>query len=608
MDVIYTDANGKDIGLLDCISIDYDTAGEKDFTLTMATEDATLENDAIWYVPSEEYYGVIEGYKISSEPDEVTYKGTNARGLLDKRIIETPSVKTYSGLFSDICRRWIEGSGLGEIFVVDDVELEIPMYQTEPYMTVYAAIIGALDSVNALLILEVDDNHMIHISADLKRDLSDEITLTGNNSHYFTIEKESNSYNHVILYSSEDSGESYTIHLFSDDNGGIQPYKLTNVPMQDSDYITDKRNQVMMGADERALAIKCDVSVTENYIPLHEKPYDWKFLYDYYYTQEEGEDGTISYKEVEGIQTPIYSLMSEKPENWDTAYNNYYVHNGSGEDDFTEVTMEATPVYAPLAVKPLDWETNWSVYYQREVDGTGYVYKRAEGPGYGIYTKMTLKPTDWSSNYKNYYKIGTVYKKCSSIYSKAPAWKKNTFYKYTSGKYVLIKSKPSNWSKTGWKSAYKANGTGYVKITGAKAPKFEKNKYYNRTEGEKPPTFEVGKYYYIQSEVMGTPTWKADYYWSKFDLWTAPGFVEGVYYEKVIDHYAEMVASGLERLKELSPSQKATMTLDEYEVRIGDIVGCTDLKSGISIREPVANIIYKINGAEENFEYTIGGE
>ena len=80
-----------------------------------------------------------------------------------------------------------------------------------------------------------------------------------------------------------------------------------------------------------------------------------------------------------------------------------------------------------------------------------------------------------------------------------------------------------------------------------------------------------------------------------------------MYYEKVIDHYAPMVAEGIEMLKGYSPSQTATMIIEDYEVRIGDTVGCVDTRSGIAINEEVTNIIYKVDGGEESYDYTIGG-
>lgn len=612
MDIIYTDGQLNDLGILDCVRLDYDTAGEMDYILEMATEDAKLEENSMWYVIGEEYMGIVEATTCDSSTDNVTYSGTNTRGILKKRVLDNKRIETVSGSFQEIVDGWLERCGLTGLFIVEETELEIGMYNLPAFSTVYDALIGILETENALPMFTIGSDKKVHIEADMRRDLSDEIQYTGNNSYSFTIEKQFNAVNHLIMYSQEEDGTVYSIDLFTDENGGVQNYATKRIPLQDSDYIRNKSKQVIKGNNERTLAIARDLELVENFKLLTAAPKDWKQTYDNYYEQVESEDGQTDYQPVEGISNPVFSVMKRKPEDWSTGYSNYYIHSGSTmhEDDFSNVPANTRTSYKKLAKQPADWAKNWNVYFESYNDGTQTLYRDVTGISYNRYVLMTSKPSDWSENYGSYYQIGAIYKKNSARYTKTPKWKKNTYYKYNvdTEKYTLIKKKPENWNKTDWKNAYTKTGTGYVSVNGKKAPTWKKNKYYIQQQMEKAPKFVTNKYYYKYTEITSAPTWQSGYYWSKLDLLTAPVWTGGKYYQKVIDHYAPMVAEGIELLKEYSPSQTATMVIEDYEVRIGDTVGCVDTRSGIAINEEVTNIIYKVDGGEESYDYTIGGK
>lgn len=611
MDIIYTDGQLNDIGILDCVKLDYDTAGDMDYVLEMATEDASLEENSMWYVIGEEYLGIVEAVKCDSASDTVTYSGTNTRGILKKRSLSNNHIKVVAGNFQEIATEWLEQSGLSGLFMVEETELEIGLYMMPAFATVYDAIMGILETENALPMFTVGSDRKVHIEAGLRRDMSDEIQYTGNNAYSFAIEKQYNAINHLLLHSQEEDGTVYAIHLFTDQNGGVQDYATKDIPLEDSDYILDTSMQVISGNNERTLAVETDLELVENFKLMQAAPGDWKQTYDNYYQQVEKSDGQIDYDPVEGISNPVFSIMTRQPEDWETGYANYYIHSGStmSEEDFSNVSANTRTAYKPLERQPEDWATNWGVYFESYNDGTQTIYKDAEGVSYNKYVLMTSKPTDWNTNYGNYYKVGAVYKKNTDRYSKTPTWKAKTYYKYNSstGTYSLISKKPSNWNKTGWRNAYTRNGTGYVRITDRKAPTWAKNKYYIQQQNQKAPTWVNGKYYYKFTEITSAPEWREKYYWSKLDLLTAPVWTGGMYYEKVIDHYAPMVAEGIEMLKGYSPSQTATMIIEDYEVRIGDTVGCVDTRSGIAINEEVTNIIYKVDGGEESYDYTIGG-
>lgn len=560
MELIYTDKNFIDLGIVDCVELDYDCAGDKDFELTVETGGIGMEKRSMWYAIGTEYLGIIESVASDSEEDTVTYSGTNTRGLLAKKILECDrEIIVYAGNAGEIINEMLIQTDSTELFTCDETDLDIPECQIVSYTNLYDAIVQLLKSVNAVPVFEVKNDRKVHISADLRDDYSDEIQYQGNNTYSFKITDDGLGYNHMICRASEDSGEKYVIHLFTDINGGVQSYAKIDSPLQDSEYILDKSRQLIFGVDERTILLESSVSVTENYILTTSRPSDWTTNYADYYTNDDS-----SYKEVEPTQQEVYTKLTIKPKDWNTGYANYYVLSSTADGgSYSSVSAETVNVYKALTSKPWDWEKNYGIYYEsvKNNDGTGYTYQPASGIEKPLYKLQTVQPTDWSSNFKNYYYISNK-------------------------KYVAVK------------------GIGKKKD---KAPKWKKNKYYSNVKQTCTPTWQKNKYYYVSSQKTTIPTWSNNLYYSKFILDTAPSWAEGKYYKKVFDHYAAMIENALKELEEKSPSQKAEMTITDYECRIGDVVGCIDSRSGIEICEEITNIIFKVKDGLEEYEYTVGG-
>ena len=307
------------------------------------------------------------------------------------------------------------------------------------------------------------------------------------------------------------------------------------------------------------MVLQSDVSVTENYKLTTTRPDDWTTNYMDYYTNDDS-----SYKEVEATQQEVYTKLTSKPTDWNTGYANYYVKSSTADGgSYSSVSADTVNSYKVLTSKPWDWEKNYGIYYEKvkNTDGTGYTYQQASGVEKPLYKLQTMKPTDWADNFKNYFYISKK-------------------------KYVAVKGTEKDKKK---------------------APKWKKNKYYSNVKKTCTPKWEANKYYYVYSQKTTVPTWSNNLYYSKFILDTAPSWTIGQYYEKVVDHYAAMIENALQELETKSPSQKAEMTINDYDCRIGDVVGCVDDKSGIEICEEITNIIFKVKDGLEEYEYTVGG-
>ena len=72
MELIYTDKDFVDVGIVDCVSLDYDCAGNKDFELTVETGGSGIEKRSRWYAIGTEYMGIVESVAADSEEDNVT--------------------------------------------------------------------------------------------------------------------------------------------------------------------------------------------------------------------------------------------------------------------------------------------------------------------------------------------------------------------------------------------------------------------------------------------------------------------------------------------------------------------------------------------------------
>lgn len=172
----------------------------------------------------------------------------------------------------------------------------------------------------------------------------------------FAIEKNYHPVNHLICLGSGDLKDRHVIHLFTDENGGIQPYSFHDNPYQDADYILDKRNQILKEQEE----------VVE--------------VYDYGNAQD----------------TVNYVLLTSKPQNWQNVYTNFFI---AKDDKFEQLTKTVEQTYEVLASQPSDWGKRYASYFKKN----GSDYANVDGVVQESYVKMSKKPADWDKNYAKFY-------------------------------------------------------------------------------------------------------------------------------------------------------------------------------------------------------------
>lgn len=611
--IIYADHDMNDIGVLQNFEIDLDIADKKDFSIGVTGDNHVLREGYFWYVEGYEYGGIVDAIESDSGNNTIKYTGRNARGILHSKTATMQS-EYVSGENIDECISYIvNNADFGGLFVVDVENISEPVhdYLLTPEKTVYEAINELCEMYNRTLKLAFDaGDRSWHITTEYIIDYSDTVSYSIADAIGYRAEHKFNAPNHIIVHATGEEGE-YTIHLYTDENGGIQPYATAENPIEDADYILppDETQRLFSGIDEYVYVHEMSASADKNYKKIETQPSNWADVFGEYYYLDDSDKYT-EYKERDDAQMQ-YTLLSAKPANWNDNYSEYFMKRPTMTDyEYVSVEGATTDHYKILSKRPNDWSQNFNRYYIRRQSGTGWVYETVSGSQKISYAKMTARPYDWDSNYNNYYLIGGIY---TRITGNCPTFKANKFYQHTGGKYVKLSKKPKKWKQDSAYLRYYTRSSGYTKVTGitsrgvTRAPKFEAGKYYRKDTTTVAPAFTTGTFYY-NDPTTAAPTWVRNTYYSGEKPKSAPEFIASNSYVMVSDHYAKMVEEGKKKIEELKASTEQTLNFQDVDVDIGDIVGGEDSLTGLTISERITNIIIKITYRDGlTAQYVVGG-
>ncbi len=607
MELIYADSTHKDLGILQDYAFDLAYGeDENDFELKVMLDNHVCEQDYILYVEGTEYGGIIDTISPDLSDSTVTYGGRTWHGVLNSKVIEPEEGCDYricDGDAHEVLAELIEVLDLTDTFEVSDEEsgIEITSYQYR-YDLAYDGIRAMLDSVNAKLLMKWQgDKVLLWVELINNYSIDEEFDSS---QISFTTKKYYNLCNHMVCMGQGDLKDRAVIHVFTDENGGIQPYATTDTPLQDSDYILDRSSQVLTGSQEITETYDySSAEIVENYILIEKKPDDWDTNYTAYYEYDaDGDD----YDNIQENLEDVYTLQVQQPYDWSVNYKDYYYI-----EDVTYESVESVSEtsYVVLTSKPSDWSTNYSDYFVKGDDD----YDSVEEETVETYTKQTKRPSDWKTNYANYYVTDGV------DYSSVSGDSKTI--------YVCQTVEPSDW-KTSWKDAYCIYMTGdyvkceNVKLYKKKSPKWRKNTFFNqstetvtpawkkatrytKTTKTQAPTFTTGKYY--RKDVNEVPTWKANtYYTLEEEVDVGVTFQSNVYYQMVTDNYASLVEGAIEKFEEYYASDELEIELDsENQYDIGDIVGAYENVTGVFVAQPITKKIIKIERNNVSIEYEV---
>ena len=600
MDLIYANREKEDVGTLMKYDIDLAYgADENDFECTVSKEDHCCKEGFFLYIEGTEYGGIVDKIKVSTSSEDVIYKGRTWHGILEGKVICPEAGQDYLILDGDanaVLSDLIELLDVGDIFVASEEEsgIRINSYQMDRYITGYTGINKMLHEFGGKLKMEYNSGKVI-LSAMQYIDYSQDDEFDQSQVN-FEIEKNYRPVNHLICLGSGDLKERAVIHLFTDENGAVQPYTQSDVPLQDYDYITDTSRQVLFGSDEVCETYDYpNVETVENYIILTEEPPDFQSNCSNYYMISDHE-----FKQLEVGNEDSYSMQTEKPSDWDSNCKAYYVYQNG---NYISVADYSENTYVMQSEKPFDWDVNYAKYFIKD----GNEYRSVAPVQSEEYTLQQYRPSDWTYNYANYY-----YKNKGEYVNV----KRSSGYKY-----IALTSKPLDWEYN-YSSYYQKSGSEYVPIDADDAPEWKAkiyykyslvyyvnwyaNTYYTKTINVSCPAWEAGKYY--SKEINTKPVWQSKTFYTKVAFSVPPVFVQEKYYKKVFDRFAQLVEGGCKKLQESYNADQIDIDIDaSNEYDIGDIVGAYERVTGIAVWEPITKKIVKLQNNEIiSINYKIG--
>ena len=606
MDLIYADENRIDQGVMDAYELDMAYGSdENNFTCTIDRGSHCCTEGFFLYVDGEEYGGIVDKVKVNTEKDEITYSGRTWHGILEKKIIcpeDGQDYAVFDGEANKVLQTIIDRIDLGDLFEAstEDTGIQIQAFQMDRYIDAYTGICKMLKDADAKLNI-IWKNKKVVLSAQLRQDYSqDEEFNTAQVD--FTIEKNYRPVNHIICLGQGDLKNRAVIHLFCDENGGIQPYATKDIPLQDSDYILGTSRKVMDGEDEVVEILDYpNAEITENYILLNTQPSDWKKNSTAYFFQDDKD----KFKEVEEVEVG-YKLQKIQPYDWAVNFSEYYVKSGN-----TYKNVEGQTVMQLQTSQPSDWGTKYEDYFTKN----GSSYPSVKGVEKTTYRKQAKKPSDWSKNYKNYFEF----------YSDGVTSKYQNVSGITKYRYVLQTRKPTDWADSCTSYYKKKKKGGYENVSKTKkkkAPAWRAKTYYTRISYEVPPAWKANHYYtevntvsapawsankyYTQNDNVA-PAWSQNKYYSETDETVAPAWTANKYFKMVTDQYAVMVQSAVERIEEAHQADDMKIALEETEqvYDVGDIVGTSEETTGITAVQEVCKKIIKINNDDVTITYEV---
>lgn len=606
MDLIYADAHRVDQGVMDAYELDMAYGSdENNFTCTIDRASHCCAEGFFLYVEGEEYGGIVDKVKVNTEKDEIMYSGRTWHGILEKKIIcpeDGQDYAVFDGEANKVLQTIIDRIDLGDLFEAssEDTGIQIQAFQMDRYIDAYTGICKMLKDADAKLNI-IWKNKKVVLSAQLRQDYSqDEEFNTAQVD--FTIEKNYRPVNHIICLGQGDLKNRAVIHLFCDENGGIQPYATKDVPLQDSDYIQGTSKKVMDGEDEVVEILDYpNAEITENYILLTAQPSDWKKNSTAYFFQDDND----KFKEVEEVEVK-YKPQKIQPYDWAVNFSEYYVKSGS-----TYKNVEGQTVKQLQTSQPSDWSTKYEDYFTKN----GSSYTSVKGVERTTYRKQAKKPSDWSKNYKNYFEF----------YSDGVTSKYQNVSGITKYKYVLQTRKPTNWADSCTSYYKKKKKGGYENVSKTKkkkAPAWRAKTYYTRISYEVPPAWKANHYYtevnttsapawsankyYTQNDNVA-PAWSQNKYYSETDETVAPAWTANKYFKMVTDQYAVMVQNAVERMEKAHQADDMKIALEETEqvYDVGDIVGTSEETTGITAVQEVCKKIIKINNDDVTITYEV---
>lgn len=225
MDLIYMDADKRDVGVLQNFTFDL-AYGLDENSFELATSISNHVCQAGWYVYLEgtENGGKITRIRVDTESRRLTYCGDTWHGILEHKVLEPDAGEDYlvvSGDANTVLGSLIARMGLESLFKASPYTsgIKLSNYQFWRYVAGYTGIKNMLLSVGAKLKMKFEDGFVV-LSAEKIVDYSKDDEFDSDQIS-FVVEKDYLPLNHLICLGQGDLAERTVLHLYCDANGNI---------------------------------------------------------------------------------------------------------------------------------------------------------------------------------------------------------------------------------------------------------------------------------------------------------------------------------------------------------------------------------------------------
>ena len=262
MDLIYTDKNLLDAGILTDYELDLEIGNENDFQITTPVENNVISMGSYFYFENTEYGGKITTLKVDTSANRLYYGGKTFYGMLsDKVICPDPGHDYYvvSGDANTIIAGFITRLGLSDLFQASSESsgFVFTNYQFDRYIDALSGLSKMLKTKNAKLQARFENRKMLLKAVAINDYSNDEFT---SDTMGFTIEQNKAPVNHLICLGQGDLAARTVINLFIDENGeisGTQYYTGVDEVTKIYDYSNvESEEELLNSGTEKLLDLK----------------------------------------------------------------------------------------------------------------------------------------------------------------------------------------------------------------------------------------------------------------------------------------------------------------------------------------------------------------
>ena len=246
MDLIYTDSNMVDIGVLMDYKLDLAFGkDENNLECTLTANSHCCDDGYYLHIEGTEYGGIIDSIEVDTAANKVIYFGRTWHGILGSKVIAPllpgeasgggVTIKTkdssgasltnkylvISGDVNDCLGFILKRLGLGDMFetISKTAGVTINQFQFDRFTDGYSGLVKMLDSIGRRLVVEYQEGKVIISSTD-KYDFSTDEEFNSDIVE-MRLKKKFKTVNHLVCLGSGELENRMIVHLYADGEGNI---------------------------------------------------------------------------------------------------------------------------------------------------------------------------------------------------------------------------------------------------------------------------------------------------------------------------------------------------------------------------------------------------